>query len=195
MNNTRKEKPTDMEQAASENQTDALSRLRLARTMLHATVGQVVLAMSAVPRYRHQTLTDLSHLVIDPLVRDRVAIANAGQDGDPKTALAPAAVAIWATVSPEVEEKIKEQIKAKVFPVRMKPDDWNSGSIVWLIDVIAPSRELATAVLVNFQQVAKADSIKIHPFIRDLVDPEVLNKLSSKADQEPVDNGNNTRLN
>ena len=33
------------------------------------------MAMMGLPRYRHQTLSDLQHLVLDPLVRDRVAIA------------------------------------------------------------------------------------------------------------------------
>ncbi len=62
-------------------------------------------------------------------------------------------------------------------PVRLKPEDWKSGDIVWLLDVIAPTRELATMVLTNFQ-VAKQDNIKIHPMVAHLVDPEVLAKLS-----------------
>jgi hypothetical protein len=64
------------------------------------------------------------------------------------------------------------------FPVRLKPEDWKSGDIVWLLDVIAPMRELATMVLTNFHQVAKQDKIKIHPMVAHLVDPEVLAKLS-----------------
>ncbi|WP_260690369.1 hypothetical protein [Rhizobium leguminosarum] len=60
----------------------------------------------------------------------------------------------------------------------MKPEDWKSGDIVWLLDVIAPTRELATMVLTNFHQVAKQDNIKIHPMVAHLVDPEVLAKLS-----------------
>ncbi|WP_260687292.1 hypothetical protein [Rhizobium leguminosarum] len=63
----------------------------------------------------------------------------------------------------------------------MKPEDWKSGDIVWLLDVIAPTRELATMVLTNFHQVAKQDNIKIHPMVAHLVDPEVLAKLSKIA--------------
>ena len=55
-----------------------------------------------LPRYRHQALGDLMHVVLDPLMRDRVAIAHVRNDshpeGDEQTV---AGIAIWATV-PEV---------------------------------------------------------------------------------------------
>ena len=167
---------------------DVATRLRTVRTMLHATVGQVVLAMSAVPRYRNQALADISHLVIDPLIRDRIAIAHAAPKADEtETPLSPAAVAIWASVSHDVDDKIREQIKSNAFPVRLKADEWNSGDIVWLLDVIAPSREMATSVLSNFSKVAKTETVKIHPMITQLVDPEVLGKLIVKAN--PTNSG------
>ncbi|EJJ26149.1 toxin-activating lysine-acyltransferase [Rhizobium sp. CF142] len=150
-------------------------KLAGAKAALQSTFGQVVLAMSSVPRYRSQMISDLSHLVIDPLINDRVAIAT------PKASsgIEPPAIAIWATVSSEVDARISEQTKAGVFPIRLKPEDWKSGEIVWLLDVIAPTRELATLVLTQFHQVAKQDSIKIHPMVAHLVDPEVLSKLST----------------
>ena len=46
-------------------------------------------------------------------------------------------VAIWASVSAEVDAEIRQQIQAGVFPVRLKAEAWNSGKINWLIDVIA----------------------------------------------------------
>ena len=40
--------------------------------------------MMALPRYRHQTLGDLQHLILDPLIRDRIAIAYpADGEADP----------------------------------------------------------------------------------------------------------------
>lgn len=47
------------------------------RTRIQSSVGQVVLAMANLPRYRNQTLADLSHLVLEPLLRDRLANATA----------------------------------------------------------------------------------------------------------------------
>jgi len=114
------------------------------RQRLHATMAQVVMAMMTTPRYKHCSLVDLEHLVIDPLRRDRIAVATAAS----KAAAAPGlnegqvvGVAIWAKVSPEVDAKIREQIKAAVFPIRLKPEDWASGDIVWLLDrAAAPER-------------------------------------------------------
>jgi len=64
------------------------------------TFGQVALAMMAIPRYRHQSVGDLNHILLEPLIRDRVAIASAEKSGDPTKAPL-AGVAIWASVSDE----------------------------------------------------------------------------------------------
>lgn len=67
----------------------------------------------------------------------------------------------------------------------MKADDWTSGKINWLIDVIAPSPKLATAVLANFKQVLKEGDLRIHPQVARLVDPEALKKMgASPVDQK-----------
>ena len=161
---------------------EALEKLVKAKAAIHSSFGQVVLAMSSVPRYRSQSLADLTYLVIDPLSRDRIAIAQVkAEEGDEKASLVPASIAIWASVSPEVDAKIREQIKAGALPVRWKADEWNSGDIVWLLDVIAPTQKMATAVLANFNKIAKQANIHIHPLISRLVDPEVLKRLALKA--------------
>ena len=38
--------------------------------------AQAVLAISMVPRYRHQSLADLQQLLLEPMIRDRVAVAT-----------------------------------------------------------------------------------------------------------------------
>lgn len=162
---------------------DLLKKLVDVKGQLYSVFGQVVLALSAVPRYRHQSLADLAHLVMDPLVHDRIAIASAKNEDAKLEALAPSAVAIWATVSAEVDAKIVEQVKADVFPVRLKQTDWNSGDIVWLLDVIAPSKNLATNVLSNFNKIAKQDQVKIHPLVDRLVDAQTLKGMMNKVDK------------
>ena len=144
-------------------------------------MGQIVLATMNLPRYRHQTMADVTHLFVAPLMRDRVAIAR-------KTAKAPdgaagtgsetvVGIALWATVSDAVDARITEQIKAGVFPVRLGPDDWTSGETVWLLDVVAGDRQQATSVLANFRQLAGARPAKIAPLVTRLIDPEVVAKL------------------
>ena len=88
------------------------------RHAIQLGMGQIVLATMSLPRYRNQTLADLNHLFVTPLLRDRVAIAKKTK---PAEGAAPAedsvvGIALWATVSEAVDAKIAEQIKANVFP-------------------------------------------------------------------------------
>ena len=172
------------------------------RRSIHAAVGQVVLALSVVPRYRHQSIADLQTLVLEPLMRDRVAIATAAPSGLPAVEpgsptgesegarendaanYAPlAGIAFWATVSDAVDAKIREQIKGGAFPIRLKPEEWNCGDKVWLFDVIAPSQKMASAVLANFKQVVKVgNEVRIHPIVARQVDPELLKKMGAVAE-------------
>jgi len=151
------------------------------KTRLQASIGEVVLAMLNLPRYRNQTLADVMHLIVDPMTRDRIAIAKAGGENKVEET---AGIAIWASVSDEVDARIREQIQARVFPIRLKSEDWTSGETTWLLDVIAPSQKVATAVLANFKQVVKDKPIRIHPIVSQLVDPAVLEKMKVKPVSE-----------
>ena len=153
------------------------------RSRIHAAVGQVVLALIVVPRYRHQSIADIQTLVLEPLMRDRIAIASSkNDDGTEGPGGALAGIAIWATVSEAVDGKIREQIKGGTFPIHLKPEEWNSGDKVWLLDVIAPSQKMATAVLANFKQVVNDNAeVRIHPMVARQVDPELLKKMGAVA--------------
>ena len=60
-----------------------LGRTRIAslRSHVRESFGKVVMAMMMLPRYRQQTLADLQHLVLEPLIRDRIAIAQRADAG------------------------------------------------------------------------------------------------------------------
>jgi hemolysin-activating ACP:hemolysin acyltransferase len=161
------------------------ARIAELRSRVQLNTGQVVLAMMNLPRYRHQTLGDLTHLVLDPMMRDRLAIAHRTVDGKPQGEEDVAGIAIWASVSDSVDEKITEQVKAGVFPVRLANEDWASGDTVWLLDVIAGDRKAATAVLANFRQLSGERAVKIHPIVARLVDAEILQKMKA----QPVGGG------
>lgn len=155
------------------------------RERLQVTVGQVVLAMMALPRYRNQTLADLSHLVIEPVLNDRLAIATPRpRDGEEAADGALIGIAVWASVSDTVDAKIREQVVGGNFPVRLVATDWNSGETLWLLDVIAPNSALATAVLANFDQVAKGRHVNVHPIVARSVDPAALERIRNSKGSE-----------
>jgi hemolysin-activating ACP:hemolysin acyltransferase len=153
----------------------------------------VVISLMSTARYRHQTISDLEHLVTEPLMRNRIAIASAKpSDGLEQGQMV--GLAYWAKVSEEVEAKIKEQIKNSVFPIRLKPEEWESGDRLWLLDVVAPNRQSATAVLANFRQIADKGKVALHPVVSAVVDPEVLKKLVIQGDDDAEKSKTTNRL-
>ena len=153
------------------------------RSHVRESFGKVVMSMMMLPRYRHQTLMDLQHLVLEPLMRDRIAIAQRG--GEQAGSHDIAGVAIWASLSDEAEARLRDQIKGGTWPIRLKADDWNSGQNNWLLDVIAVDHKATASVIANFRQVVKEGSLKLHPVITRLVDAETLEKMGASQMAKP----------
>lgn len=158
---------------------EIVKKVAAVRSHVRESFGKIVMAMMMLPRYRHQSLADLQHLVLEPLIRDRIAIAYPGTTADDQIADI-AGVAIWASVSEEVDAAIREQIKAGTFPLKLKAEDWASGNINWLIDVIAPNQRATASVIANFKQVVKEGGLRLHPIITRLVDAETLEKMGAE---------------
>ena len=49
----------------------------------------------------------------------------------------PAAIVLWASVSAAVDKKLSENVNA---PIKLRPDEWKSGDILWLIEGIGDGR-------------------------------------------------------
>lgn len=179
--------PADLAEAPALPQLDPEIARRIAqvRSQVRESFGKVVMAMMMLPRYRNQTLADLQHLVLEPLIRDRVAIAYPG--GTEDDALADVTgLAIWASVSEEADARIREQIRSGTFPLRLKAEDWTSGDINWLIDVIAPDAKTTARVIANFKQVVKEGNLRLHPLITRLVDEETLKRMGAERLSGPA---------
>ncbi|MFK7943995.1 MAG: toxin-activating lysine-acyltransferase [Paracoccaceae bacterium] len=166
---------------------ELVQKIAAVRSQVRESFGKIVMAMMMLPRYRHQTLGDLQHMLLEPLMRDRVAIAYPPEAD--KTPLADlAGVAIWASVSDEVDAKIREQVKAGVFPVRLGAADWASGEINWLLDVIAPNAKATASVISNFRQVVKGGDLRLHPVVAGMLDQETLHKMGMQRSSSEKDN-------
>lgn len=148
------------------------------RSQVRESFAKIIMAMMMLPRYRAQSIGDIQHLVLEPLLRDRIAIAHraeaqsaAGEDM--------VGLAIWASVSTDADARIREQIRANVFPIRMKAEDWTSGDTLWLLDVIAPNPEATARVIANLKQVIPHGGVRLHPLITRLVDEETLRRMGA----------------
>ena len=115
---------------AKEAQRVAVSAIRQS-----VAFAQIVTVLMRSPRYRHYTLGDLEWLVVPALATGqwRVLGAQSKQNG----VSIPVAVALWARVSPEVDKKLSENLHV---PIRLRPDEWKSGDILWLVDAVGDPR-------------------------------------------------------
>jgi hemolysin-activating ACP:hemolysin acyltransferase len=116
--------------SAKESQRVAVSAIRQS-----VAFAQIVSVLMRSPRYRHYTLGDLEWLVVPALATGqwRVVGAQSKQNG----VSIPVAVALWARVSAEVDKKLSENLHV---PIRLRPDEWKSGDILWLVDAVGDPR-------------------------------------------------------
>ena len=84
-----------------------MAQIAAFRAKLQASIGEVVLAMAHLPRYRNQSLRDIIHSVVEPMTHDRIAIAKSAANESKLEETA--GILIWANVSADVDAKIREQ--------------------------------------------------------------------------------------
>jgi len=157
---------------------EILGKIVTLRSQVRESFGKIVMALMGLPRYRHLSLCDLQPMILEPLIRDRLAIAQpkAAENSDLADI---AGFAIWASVSEEVRRQTPLADQGGLWPVRSKPADWASGEINWLFDVIAPDRKITGQVIANFKQVIKEGDLRLHPLVARLVEPEMLEKMGA----------------
>jgi hemolysin-activating ACP:hemolysin acyltransferase len=126
--------PSNPANANPENLTQALTedmrqKLVASETQFALSFMRVLSVLLRSPHYKHYALSDLEWLVVPPLRTGQCAILHAEKSGLPIAT----AVALWASVSPEVDIRLSREAAA---PLRLRPDEWRSGEILWLIDLI-----------------------------------------------------------
>jgi hemolysin-activating ACP:hemolysin acyltransferase len=110
---------------------------------LAASFGDIVNVLMRTPQYRYAFLGDLEWLVVPALASGQASVAEAT---DKTTGVrAPVAVVLWATVSEEVDKRLSA---SSAHPPRLRPDEWTSGNIPWLIEAAGEPRA-ASALLKN----------------------------------------------
>jgi cytolysin-activating lysine-acyltransferase len=105
-------------------------------------LGEITWLMSQSSRHKQFFISDLEWLVMTPVLLKQFRLFY---DKDK-----PIGVVFWATVNEEVEERLKKGTN------RLRPQDWKSGDLLWVVEVIAPFggaedmvRDLQTNVFVG----------------------------------------------
>ena len=118
--------------------------------------AQIVTILLRSPSHRHFAIADLEWLVVPPLTLGQFVIAEAKAQADGPGF--PVAMALWATVSPETDQRLSENLTS---PIRLRPDEWKSGDIMWLIDAVGEPRVLTGLVQQLAENAFKGRPIKL----------------------------------
>src|SRR5262247_4007223 len=133
------------------------ARRRAAAAVRHSLAfAQIVSILMHSPRYRHYTLGDLEWLVLPPLLTGQCSVAEAKSKDN--GASVPVAVALWASVSAEVDSRLSENLTT---PIRLRPDEWRSGDILWLIDAVGDRRVVSGLLKQLADNTLKGREIKV----------------------------------
>ena len=108
--------------------------------LISASIGDMVVVLSRSPAHKHYSLANIEWMVLPPVVAGQFYIVEAAD----KTHgfRAPVAAATWALVSEEVDAQLQKPAAA---PRRLRPDQWRSGTIGWLIDAVGDPQGVRNA--------------------------------------------------
>jgi hemolysin-activating ACP:hemolysin acyltransferase len=156
-----------------------LAREAMQSKMMSAAFGQVVSVLMRSPRYKHYSLSDLEWLAVPAVLTGQFSLAEARMKD--RGFSAPVGLALWARVSEEVDEKLSENLSK---PVRLRPDEWKSGDIFWLIDLIGEPR-VAGSLLRRLGETVFKD-LPVKTRARDKEGGPVIRVIGAKDAEESV---------
>jgi hemolysin-activating ACP:hemolysin acyltransferase len=114
-------------------------RLADAAHRFQQTFGAVVTILLHNPPTRSMPLAELEKLILPGIMNGQVIVAEA-QARDTGFAV-PIAFALWATVSPAVDQRLSAELDK---PPLLEAAEWKSGDIPWLIVAVGDPRTVGT---------------------------------------------------
>ena len=118
-------------EAASTQKSEGPSapQLRAVEVQFAIAFTRVISVLMKSNPYRTMPLNQVEGLVVPMIMTGQFAIMDAEVNGQ----LTPVAVAFWALVSPEVDQRLSDP---SIAVPKLAPDEWRSGEITWLLDVV-----------------------------------------------------------
>jgi cytolysin-activating lysine-acyltransferase len=109
------------------------------------------------PRHRRVTLGTLARQMLPAYLTNQFVLARAKSKNGEAPAT-PVGVAFWASVSAEVDRRLSADPKR---PVELSESEWQSGEIIWLLDVVAAPNVGAALVKSIRDKVGLDKTIKV----------------------------------
>ena len=100
-----------------------------ASKMFAASIGEIVTILSRSPAHKHYSLADIEWMVLPPVAAGQFYVVETAHQQ--QGFRAPIAFVAWAFVSEEVDARLSAQVGGP--RVLLRPDEWMSGDVAWLI--------------------------------------------------------------
>jgi cytolysin-activating lysine-acyltransferase len=111
-------------------------------------LGEIVWLMSQSPSHKQLFIGDLEWFCMPAILVEQFRIFQGPTS--------PAAVALWAFVSPETEARLEAGAN------KLRPDEWRSGDRGWLIELVAPFGAQEEILLDLSKSVFAGKAFKFH---------------------------------
>jgi hemolysin-activating ACP:hemolysin acyltransferase len=102
-----------------------------ASKLFAASVGEIVAVFSRSSAHKHYSLADIEWMILPAVAAGQFYVAEAAHKE--RGFRAPIAVATWALVSEEVDRRLQGELSRRI---RLRPDEWKSGEIGWIVDLV-----------------------------------------------------------
>lgn len=148
--------------------------------------SQIVAVMMRDPGFRDLRLADLEWLVVPAVMSGQWRLAQmkpekvAGKDGKSveSNVVVPVAAALWASVSPEVDKRLSEDLGK---PIQLRANEWLSGNIPWLIAVAGERRAMPSFLKALQETEFKGRDVKVRARSKDKDKPVEVKMLADYA--------------
>ena len=110
-------------------------------------IGKIVSLLARAPTYQDMALKDLEWFLMPAIAAGQYLIGETKPSAERRGGVA--AMLLWARVSPEVDKRLSE---SKDKPPRLKPEQWTSGDIVRVIEVVG-RKDAIKPLLEEFKRV------------------------------------------
>jgi hemolysin-activating ACP:hemolysin acyltransferase len=105
-----------------------------------ANFGAAVSLFMRSPAHRHYTMADLEWCLLPALRLNQFVTAEARlADGQS----VPVALVLWARVSADIDAQLSA---APRYPIRLHPNEWQSGDVFWIVDVVGEPKALQQCI-------------------------------------------------
>jgi cytolysin-activating lysine-acyltransferase len=175
--------------AAAPQPAKAMTNANAAQAQRAAALSNIVALMIRDPKFRVMKIADLEWLVMPAILAGQWQLAQGTTPAGEKKEGAPApgrmfpvAAALWARVSPAVDARLSSNLDK---PMMLKPQEWTSGDIVWIIAVPGQAQYLKNFLQHLQTSIFKGRTVKIRsiangkPAVRTLED--LLGKATAPA--------------